>query len=110
MTVDYAKVKRQLMAAFNQSGNYKRKKLSAQLGRAYELLGNGEALRAQRFLLNFEEIAKELGWEGGGAAFPRPFNKPYLERLFWQANKMAGRGGQPRRKGNKPATAAWWDR
>ncbi|RYG58336.1 MAG: hypothetical protein EON60_13440 [Alphaproteobacteria bacterium] len=110
MTVDYAKVKRQLQAAINGCKADTRKTLPYKLMQAYEAMEAKNIAGARLRLDDFERHAKFLGWEGGGAAMPRPFNKPSLEGLFWQANKLAGRDGQPRRAGNKPATTAWWDR
>ncbi len=97
MTVDYEKAIRQLEVAKRTSENNQRVLLSSYLIMAYVGLGRDDRSRAVSAMDKFDAVARELAWEGGGARLPRPFNHGHLEALYWQASKLLGRGGQPRR-------------
>ena len=101
MTVDYKKAQRQLGIAKATSRNQLRIELCTLMIMVYIGLGRRDVHGAGLILDKFNAMARDLGWRGGAARLPRPFSHRHLELLYWQASKLLGKGGQPRRGGER---------
>lgn len=115
--LDHAKILRQISAALAKTTAQKRVDMLLSLNAVYRQLGEISRLdankldvesyqasiyEAQRYLKYFKDFAEVLGWDGSGAQLPRPFNRLFLERLFWQANLIL----LGPKDGRRPAIAA----
>ncbi len=97
MNVDYEKAIRQLDVTARGSRKFLRQHMSTHLADVYRHLRDGRTAKAEESFWEFSMAAKGLGWKGGGERLPRPFNHKHLERLYWQASNLLGKGGQPQR-------------
>ena len=100
-TLDLGKISRQLQSAKRNRGNPNGKALVHAMDRIYLHIGCRQYAKARSLLQQLDTfLLNAFGWNGVDVLrLPRPFDKPYLAILYWQAQRalLGVKKPQPRR-------------